>query len=91
MAERQQNPSAIAQNELGIAKVFGHIGPDIEEKRQGFAQANSMKEIGKRLLQSVGLATPDDASVAEAIEANDAFVARLEAIRDKAQATLALP
>jgi hypothetical protein len=91
MAEKQNNPQAIATSELGIAKVFGHIGTDIDDKRQSFAQANSMKEIGKRLLQSVGLAAPDDASIHEAIEANDAFVARLETIRDKAQATLALP
>jgi hypothetical protein len=39
----------------------------------------------------VGFAAPDNASVAEAIEANDAFVARLESIKDKAQRTLELP
>jgi hypothetical protein len=88
IAEEQKNPSAIASSELGIAKVFGHIGEDIDHSKQSFAQAKSMKEIGKRLLQSVGLASPDDASVAEAIEANDQFVARLEEIRDKAEARL---
>jgi hypothetical protein len=37
------------------------------------------------LLQSVGFASPDDVSIQAAIEANDAFIARLEAIRDAAQ------
>ena len=38
------------------------------------------------MLQAVGFASPDDASIQAAIEANDVFVARLEAIRDAAQA-----
>jgi hypothetical protein len=33
----------------------------------------------------VGFDWPDDVSIAAAIEANDAFIARLEAIRDSAQ------
>jgi hypothetical protein len=90
MAEEQKNPQGIAQSELGIAKVFGHIGDDLDKAKQGYAQAKSMKDIGKTLLQSVGLADPDDAGVTQAIEANDAFVQRLEAIRDKAQATLVI-
>ena len=52
---------------------------------QDFSTANSMHEIGKRLLQSVGFTEPDDASIQAAIEANDSFIARLETIRDKAQ------
>ncbi len=42
-------------------------------------------------MQSVGYASPDDASVREAIEANDTFVQHLEEIRDKAKAALTLP
>ena len=52
---------------------------------QDFSTANSMHEIGKRLLQSVGFTEPDDASIQAAIEANDNFIARLETIRDGAQ------
>jgi len=52
---------------------------------QDFSTANSMHEIGKRLLQSVGFTEPDDASIRAAIEANDSFIARLETIRDSAQ------
>jgi hypothetical protein len=81
MAEQQQNPQGIATSELGIAKVFGHIGEDIDEKKQGFAQATSMQDVGKRLLQSIGYASPDDVSIKAAIEANDKFIATLEEIR----------
>jgi hypothetical protein len=38
-----------------------------------------------RLLQSIGFSEPDDVSIQAAIEANDAFIERLEAIRDRAQ------
>src|SRR4029453_13085566 len=40
MAEQQRNPQGIATSELGIAKIFGHIGEDIDNKKQGFATAN---------------------------------------------------
>ena len=53
-----------------------------------FSQAKSMTDIGRKLLQSVGFASPDDASISLAIEANDAFVARLEAIRAAADSTI---
>jgi hypothetical protein len=44
-----------------------------------------MQDVGRKLLQSVGFREPDDASIQAAIEANDAFVAELERIRDAAQ------
>jgi hypothetical protein len=47
-----------------------------------------MQDIGRKLLQSVGFREPDDVSIAAAIEANDAFIERLEAIRDKAGQTI---
>jgi terminase small subunit-like protein len=52
---------------------------------QDFSTANSMHEIGKRLLQSVGFNEPDDVSIKEAIEANDDFIKELERIRNAAQ------
>jgi len=69
---------------LGKARLL-NIMPDEPPKPIDFAQAKSMQDIGRRLLQSVGFASPDDPSIKAAIEANDAFVARLEEIRDKAQ------
>jgi hypothetical protein len=53
-----------------------------------FKSAKSMPEIGLKLLQSVGLdehAATDD-MIEQAIKTNDNFIAKLEAIRDCAQA-----
>jgi hypothetical protein len=52
---------------------------------QDWNTAQSMQDIGRKLLQSIGFNEPDDVSIAAAIEANDAFIARLEVIRDAAQ------
>jgi len=70
---------------LGKARLL-NIMPDEAPKPIDFAQANSMQDIGRKLLQSVGFASPDDVSIEAAIAANDSFIARLEAIRDAAQA-----
>src|SRR5262245_4973929 len=72
---------------LGKARLL-NIMPDEPPKPIDFAQAKSMQDIGRKLLQSVGFASPDDLSIKAAIEANDAFVARLEEIRDKAQGVI---
>jgi hypothetical protein len=85
MAEAQQNPNAVVASELGLAKVFGHLNGEPQHDAVDFKQARSMTDIGRKLLQSVGFREPDDASIRAAIEANDAFVGRLEAIRDAAQ------
>jgi hypothetical protein len=47
-----------------------------------------MHDIGRKLLMSVGMENPDDASIALAIEANDTFVDRLELIAAQAKATI---
>jgi tetrahydromethanopterin S-methyltransferase subunit G len=85
MAEQDRNPQAIVASELGIAKVFHRITDDNEPSKIDFATANSMQDIGRKLLQSVGFASPDDVSIQAAIEANDVFIAQLEGIRDSAQ------
>jgi hypothetical protein len=69
---------------MGKAKIL-NIGEQQSHNPQDYKAARSMQEIGHKLLESVGFASPDDASIAAAIAANDAFVARLEAIRDAAQ------
>ena len=58
----------------------------IESKPDGFNQCNTMEEIGRKLLQSVGGhdGTLTDDMIAQAVAANDAFIAKLEAIRDNA-------
>jgi len=84
LAENQGNAQAIVASELGIAKVFHRLDAP-EPTQTDFNSAKSMQDIGKKLLQSIGFREPDDVSIAAAIEANDAFIQRLEAIRDAAQ------
>ena len=84
MAEQDRNPNGITAAELGIAKVFHPIdAPD--PNHIDFKSAQSMQDVGRKLLQSVGFKEPDDVSIQAAIEANDAFIDRLQAIRDRAQ------
>jgi valyl-tRNA synthetase len=85
MAERQENPNGIATAELGIARVFHSIRDTDDTNNVDYNTAKSMTDIGRKLLQSVGFREPDDVSIQAAIEANDAFIQRLEAIRDAAQ------
>jgi hypothetical protein len=70
---------------LGKAKVLNIVDCP-NPNHIDYNAAQSMHDIGRKLLQSVGFASPDDASIQVAIEANDVFVAELERIRDAAQA-----
>jgi hypothetical protein len=69
---------------MGKAKILNLILDQPSSNSVDFSSANSMQDIGRTLVQSVGFASPDDASIQAAIEANDVFVGRLEAIRDGA-------
>jgi hypothetical protein len=84
MAEDERNAQGIVASELGIAKVFHRID-DAQPSQADFNSAQSMNEIGKRLLITIGFKEPDDVSIQAAIEANNAFIERLEAIRNEAQ------
>src|SRR5215470_2119945 len=84
MAEQDRNPNGITAAELGIAKVFHRLDTQ-DDNPTDFTTAKTMHDVGCKLLQSVGFKEPDDVSIQAAIEANDAFIARLEAIRDRAQ------
>jgi hypothetical protein len=73
-ALRKESPKAYAE-------LLGRLVMTADPPAEGtFASANSMADIGRRLLKSVGLAEPDEAAIQAAIEANDSFVARLQAI-----------
>ena len=86
IAEEDRNPSALYGAEKAIAEVRGIIVKQQPNQNQlDYNTCQSLAEIGCKLLQSVGFASPDDVSVAAAMEANDAFIQRLEAIRDAAQ------
>src|SRR5215510_9896106 len=84
MAEQDRNPNGITAAELGIAKVF-HSLPTDNSNTIEFKTAQSMQDIGRKLLQSVGFKEPDDVSIQQAIEANDTFIDRLKAISEAAQ------
>jgi hypothetical protein len=84
MAEQDRNPNGITAAELGIAKVFHPIdAPD--PNHIDFNSAQSMQDIGRKLLQSIGFKEPDDVSIRAAIELNDTFVDGLQAIYQRAQ------
>jgi hypothetical protein len=89
IAEEYRNPSALYGAEKAIADVRGLIvkNNNVSPNELDFATAKSMRDIGRKLLQSVGFREPDDASIQAAIEANDAFIA-LEAIRNAAGITI---
>src|SRR5262249_15722047 len=79
-AEHEGNTANIIAAELGIAKVFG-----LAKVGEGYnpvdpSNAQSMSEIGRLLLQSVGATTPSQAAINLAVEANNAFIERLEHI-----------
>lgn len=86
IAEEDRNPNALYGAEQAIAKLYGLVTDKAElTNKIDFSQANSMQDIGRKLLQSIGFKEPDDVSIQAAIEANDAFIERLEAIRDEAR------
>ena len=61
------------------AELAGKLIMTTEPPHDGFNEAQTMEEIGRKLLQSVGaneLALTDD-MIEQAIAANDAFIARL--------------
>jgi hypothetical protein len=78
-ALRREKPDKYAEI---AARLIAATEP--QSKPEGIAGAGSMQEVGRRLLQQIGMAEPDDAAIKQAILANDRFVSELEAIRDRA-------
>src|SRR5262245_55218071 len=79
-AEDEGNTANIIAAELGIAKVFGLAKAGEQYNPIDPSNAESMSEIGKLLLQSVGATSPSQAAINLAVEANNAFIERLEQI-----------
>src|SRR5262249_42904753 len=46
----------------------------------GYDNCQTQQDIGRKLLESIGFNDPDDASIEDAVKANDAFIERLKAI-----------
>jgi len=53
----------------------------------GFEQCKDKRDIGIKLLQSIGFRDPDEDSIQSALAANDEFIARLQQIHQCAQAS----
>jgi hypothetical protein len=79
----------MVSSELGLAKVFGYLVEKHEDvTKPDFSKATSLHDVGIKLLQSVGYASPSDADVALALDTHRAFIEQLEAIAERAQAGL---
>jgi len=77
-ALRRESPKAYAE-------LLGRLIQTTDAPTENsFANANSMRDIGLRLLRSVGVSEPSDEMIDLAVAANDVFIASLEKIRDNA-------
>jgi hypothetical protein len=83
LAEQQEKPADIVTSELAIAKLFNLIADNTDSSKIDYRAAQSMQDIGRKLLQSVGVASPSDAGIADAIKANDVFIDTLTNIKDR--------
>jgi hypothetical protein len=77
---REKNPEKYLELATKLAALVATLKPEPD----GFHTAKSKEDIGMKLLQSIGFAEPDEVSIQSAVEANNAFIAQLEAIRDAA-------
>jgi hypothetical protein len=75
-ALRKENPRAYAEL---LGRLVQTSDPPAENS---FKDCNSMRDIGHRLLVSVGVSEPSDDMIDLACAANDVFIATLEKIRD---------
>jgi len=73
---REQDPQKYLELCTKILPLIVGFNPGTND----FADCQSQHDIGVKLLQSVGFNDPDDASIEDAIKANDTFVERLKAI-----------
>jgi phage terminase small subunit len=86
-AKRDRAHAAAVSAVMGKAKVLGIVDKP-QADPQDWNAAQSMQDIGRKLLQSVGYAAPSDADIALAIEANDQFIGELERVHALAQGTI---
>jgi hypothetical protein len=77
--------SAAVSAALGKAKVLGLEPPNRTElgKPGDFSQCQSVQDVGRLLLAQIGYNDPSQAAIDAAVAANEQFIERLEAIRDR--------
>jgi hypothetical protein len=72
---------------MGKAKILNFISDQVDAKQQvDYNSAQSMTDIGRKLLQTIGFTSPDDVSIQEAVEANNVFIDTLRQIHQRARA-----
>ena len=71
---------------MGKAKILNLSGDQPPNTSVDFSSAKSMQDVGRKLMQSVGFASPDEVSIQAAIELNDKFIDDLQAIHQRAHA-----
>jgi hypothetical protein len=80
---REKNPEKYLELATKLLPLVAALNPGTSE----LAECKTIEDIGRGLLKSVGLAEDqmDGELIAQAVAANDAFIQRLEEIRDKSQ------
>jgi hypothetical protein len=80
---RQRNPEKYIEQSIKLIGLIATLKPE----PSGFHSTRSMQDIGRELLKSVGCSEDamSDGAVEEVIAANDIFIAKLEAIRARAE------
>jgi len=71
---REKSPEKYAEI---AARLIAATEP---KSNDDYNQCESQFDIGRKLLQSIGFADPDDSSVEEAVKAHDSFIEQLKAI-----------
>ena len=79
-AESDGNTANIIAAEVAIARVFGLVKTTEQYNRADPSNAESMEEIGRLLLESVGAKAPSQTAINLAVTANNQFIERLEQI-----------
>src|SRR5262245_32565138 len=80
---REDNPEKYLELSTKLLPLVAALNPGVND----FSDAKDMRGIGIALLKSVGCAEidMDDGMITDALNANDAFIERLQAIRANAE------
>jgi hypothetical protein len=84
-ADKAYGPAVSAV--MGKSKLLGFVTDKHENvtDKPDFSNATSLQDVGLKLLQAVGYASPSPSDVALALEAHETMIAQLEAIAERAQ------
>src|SRR5262245_34667043 len=83
---REKSPEKYLELSTKLLPLVAALNPGVND----FADAKDMRGIGIALLKSVGCAEfdMDETMIADALEANDTFIERLQGIRAKAEGAM---